>query len=82
MFRVQCVELELLRTPLNTTILILAKILNLSTLSSSTVKNPFCKVKDVRDRKILHKEFFFKVQYIIIQAILCRKSMKKNHSYR
>ena len=32
--------------------------------------------KDVRDRKILYTEFF-KVQYIIIQAILSRKSMKK-----
>ena len=32
--------------------------------------------KNVRDRKILHTEFF-KVQYIIIQAILSRKSMKK-----
>ena len=32
--------------------------------------------KDVRDRKILHTEFF-KVQYIIIQAILSRKSMTK-----
>ena len=33
-------------------------------------------LKDVRDRKILHTEFF-KVQYIIIQATLGRKSMKK-----
>ena len=32
--------------------------------------------KDVCDRKILHTEFF-KIQYIIIQAILSRKSMKK-----
>ena len=32
--------------------------------------------KDVYDRKILHTEFF-KVQYIIIQAILGQKSMKK-----
>ena len=38
-------------------------------------------VKDVRDSKILHTEFF-KVQCIIIQAILSRKSMKKNYSYR
>ena len=33
-------------------------------------------LKDVRDRKILHTDFF-KVQYIIIKAILSRKSMKK-----
>ena len=32
--------------------------------------------KDVCDRKILYTEVF-KVQYIIIQAILSRKSMKK-----
>ena len=34
-------------------------------------------LKDVRDRKILHKIFFNKIQYTIIQAILSRKSMKK-----
>ena len=33
--------------------------------------------KVVRDRKILHTENSFKVQHIIIQAILSRKSMKK-----
>ena len=38
-------------------------------------------VKDVRDRKILHTEFF-KVQYIIIQAVLSRKLMKKICNYR
>ena len=32
-------------------------------------------LKDVRDRKILHR--FFKVLYIIIKAILSRKSTKK-----
>ena len=36
----------------------------------------FSSFKDVRDRKILHTDVF-KVQYIIIQAILSRKSMKK-----
>ena len=36
----------------------------------------FFYVKDVRDRKILHTDFF-KVQYTIVQAILSRKSMKK-----
>ena len=34
-------------------------------------------LKDVRDRKILHTVFFLTVQYIIIQAILNRKSTKK-----
>ena len=33
-------------------------------------------IKDVRDRKILHTEFL-KVQYIIIQAVLSGKSIKK-----
>ena len=33
-------------------------------------------LKDVHDRKI-HTQNFFKVQYIIIQAILSRKSMKE-----
>ena len=33
-------------------------------------------LKDVCDRKVLHTELF-KVQYIIIQAIFSRKSMKK-----
>ena len=33
-------------------------------------------IKDVHDKKILHKDFF-KVQCVIIQAILSRKSMKK-----
>ena len=32
--------------------------------------------KDVRNRKILHIDFF-KIQYIIIKVILNRKSMKK-----
>ena len=32
-------------------------------------------LNDVRDKKILHTEFF-KVQYIIIQAVLGRKFMK------
>ena len=32
-------------------------------------------LKGVRDKKILHTDFF-KVQYIIIQAILGRKSIK------
>ena len=35
------------------------------------------RLKDVSDRKILHTQNFFKVQYIIIQAILSRKSMTK-----
>ena len=40
-----------------------------------------CNLKDVRDRKILHTEFFQssveKIQYIITEAVLGRKSMKK-----
>ena len=33
--------------------------------------------KDVRDRKILHTDFFLKVQCTIIQNIFSRKLMKK-----
>ena len=37
---------------------------------------PVSEVKDARDRKILHTDFF-KVQDTIIQVVLGRKSMKK-----
>ena len=43
---------------------------------ANQLKWPKISLKDVRDIKILHAEFF-KVQYIIIQSILSRKSMKK-----
>ena len=48
---------------------------NQQDLSNDLECDPF--LKDVHDRKILHTEFF-KVQYIIIQAVLSRKFMKKS----
>ena len=42
---------------------------------SFTCNSLFKHLKDVRESKTLHTEVF-KVQYIIIQAILSRKSMK------
>ena len=38
--------------------------------------NDIAQLKDVRDRQILHTDFL-KVKYIIIPAILNRKSMQK-----
>ena len=44
-------------------------------MSRSTIRRKEVGLKDVSDRKILHTDFF-KVQYIIIQAVVSGKSMK------